>query len=126
MERRLKAWHEEEWHTPKARIIRDIVYAIDTWLVTTVSLLAGVTVSLIAINRIILAGLIDVTAGTLAIFFGSYISCKAQRHFFENRIEREKMDVSFPKRTWKKRGMQNIRNFSDLKASLNKDVRKGG
>ena len=90
---RLKAWHGEEWHTAKGRIIRDIVYAIDTGLVTTVSFLAGVSVSLVTQQKIIVAGIIQVLSGTLAIFFGSYISTKAQKHFFENQIERERKEI---------------------------------
>jgi len=93
LEERLKNWHGEDWHTTKGRIIRDVVYAIDTGLVTTVSFLAGVSISLITRNKVILAGLIQVVAGTLAIFFGSYISTKAQKHFFENQIEREKREI---------------------------------
>ena len=93
LEQRLKAWHGEDWHTTKGKIVRDIVYAIDTGLVTTVSFLAGVSVSLITRNRIILAGLIEIVAGTLAIFFGSYISTKAQKHFFEHQIERERKEI---------------------------------
>jgi len=93
LEKRLQAWHGEEWHTTKGRIIRDVVYAIDTGLVTTVSFLAGISASLIIINKVILAGLIEIVSGTLAIFFGSYISTKAQKHFFENQIEREKKEI---------------------------------
>lgn len=90
---RLKSWHGESWHSKKGRIIRDIVYAIDTGLVTTVSFLAGVSVTLVTKERIILAGFIQVVSGALAIFFGSYISTKAQKHFFENQIEREKREI---------------------------------
>lgn len=93
LEERLKAWHGEEWHTTKGRIIRDIVYAIDTGLVTTVSFLAGVSVYLATRDRVVIAGLIQIMAGTLAIFFGSYISTKAQKNFFENQIEREKREI---------------------------------
>ncbi|MCS7150779.1 MAG: VIT1/CCC1 transporter family protein [Endomicrobia bacterium] len=93
LEKRLKEWHGEEWHTTKGRIIRDIVYAIDTGLVTTVSFLAGISVSILEKNKVILAGLIEIVSGTLAIFFGSYISTKAQKHFFENQIEREKKEI---------------------------------
>ena len=93
LEERLKAWHGEEWHTAKGRIIRDIVYAIDTGLVTTVSFLAGVSVSLLTKDRVLIAGIIQIISGTLAIFFGSYISTKAQKHFFENQIEREKREI---------------------------------
>lgn len=93
VEQRLKSWHGEEWHTAKGRIIRDIVYAIDTGLVTTVSFIAGISASLAVKNKIIVAGLIQIVAGTLAIFFGAYISTKAQKHFFENQIEREKKEI---------------------------------
>lgn len=93
LEKRLKAWHGEDWHTTKGRIIRDIVYAVDTGLITTVSFLAGISVSLVTRDRVILAGLIEIVSGTLAIFSGSYISCKAQKHFFENQIERERKEI---------------------------------
>jgi len=95
LEERLKAWHGEEWHTSKGRMIRDIVYAIDTGLVLTVSFLAGVSISLVTRNRVIMAGLVQVVAGTIAIFFGSYISTKAQKHFFENQIERERKEIEY-------------------------------
>lgn len=93
LEDRLKQWHGEEWHTTKGRIIRDVVYAVDTGLVTTVSFLAGASVSLLTRSHVIVAGLIQVIAGTLAIFFGSFISTKAQKHFFENQIAREKKEI---------------------------------
>ena len=93
LEERLKKWHNEDWHTTKGRIIRDVVYAIDTGLVTTVAFLAGISVSLVTKNKLIIAGLIQITSGTVAIFFGSYISTKAQKHFFENQIDRERKEI---------------------------------
>lgn len=93
IENRLKSWHGEDWHTTKGRIIRDVVYAIDTGLVTTVSFLAGISLTLISRDKVLLAGMVQIIAGTLAIFFGSYISTKAQKHFFENQIEREKREI---------------------------------
>jgi len=93
IEERLQMWHGETWHTPRGRIIRDIVYAIDTGLVTTVSFIAGISVSLASVGRIILAGSIQIVSGMLAIFFGSYISTKAQKNFFENQIERERREI---------------------------------
>lgn len=93
LETRLKTWHGESWHTPKGRIIRDIVYAIDTGLVTTVSFIAGISASLVVREKIIIAGLIQIASGAMAIFFGSYISTKAQKNFFENQIERERREI---------------------------------
>lgn len=93
LEDRLKAWHGEVWHTTKGRTIRDIVYAIDTGLVSTVSFVAGASVSLAIRERIIIAGTIQIVSGMVAILFGSYISTKAQKSFFENQIEREKREI---------------------------------
>lgn len=93
LESRLKSWHGEDWHTPRGRVIRDIVYAIDTGLITTIAFLAGVSVSLIITQDIILAGIAHITSGTIAIFFGAYISTKAQREFFQSQIQREKREI---------------------------------
>jgi len=54
LEKRLKAWHGEDWHTQKGRIIRDIVYAIDTGLVTTVSFVAAISFSLVVREKILI------------------------------------------------------------------------
>jgi VIT1/CCC1 family predicted Fe2+/Mn2+ transporter len=92
-EDRLKAWHGEDWHTPRGRLIRDIVYSIDTGLITTVAFLAGVSALIEGGNKVVLAGLAQVSAGAIAIFFGAYISTKAQKDFFENQIQREKAEI---------------------------------
>lgn len=93
LEFRLKNWHGEDWHTPRGRIIRDIVYAVDTGLITTIAFLAGVSVSLVVTQDILLAGIAYIAAGAIAIFFGAYISTKAQQEFFQNQIEREKQEI---------------------------------
>jgi len=90
---RLKAWHGESWHTPRGRMIRDIVYAVDTGLITTVAFLAGVSALIEENDKIVLAGVAQISAGALAIFFGAFISTKAQKDFFENQIRREKSEI---------------------------------
>lgn len=92
-EDRLKAWHGEDWHTPRGRLIRDIVYAIDTGLITTVAFLAGVSALIDSSDKVVLAGLAQISAGAIAIFFGAFISTKAQKDFFENQIKREKSEI---------------------------------
>lgn len=92
-ENRLKAWHGEDWHTPRGRIIRDVVYAIDTGLITTVAFLAGVSALVDTNESIILAGLAQIAAGSIAIFFGAYISTKAQKDFFDNQVRREVQEI---------------------------------
>ncbi|MCM8792751.1 MAG: VIT1/CCC1 transporter family protein [Candidatus Omnitrophica bacterium] len=55
--------------------------------------MAGVSVFWMGRDKVILAGIVQITAGTLAIFFGSYISTKAQKHFFEDQIARERREI---------------------------------
>jgi VIT1/CCC1 family predicted Fe2+/Mn2+ transporter len=93
IETRLKKFHGEDWHSPKGRIIRDIVYAVDTGLITMIAFMAGVSVSLPETHQVMLAGVASAIAGMLAIFFGAFISTKAQRDFFENQIERERQEI---------------------------------
>jgi hypothetical protein len=92
-EERLKAWHGEDWHTPRGRLIRDIVYAIDTGLISTVAFLAGVSALVDTNEKIVLAGVAQISAGAIAIFFGAFISTKAQKDFFENQVRREKQEI---------------------------------
>ncbi|UCE91060.1 MAG: VIT1/CCC1 transporter family protein [Methanobacteriota archaeon] len=108
-ENRLKAWHGEDWHTPRGRIIRDIVYAIDTGLITTVAFLAGVSALVDTNESIILAGLAQIAAGSIAIFFGAYISAKAQKDFFENQVRREVEEIE----TMPDKETQEIRDIFD-------------
>lgn len=90
---RLKAWHGEDWHTPRGRLIRDIVYAIDTGLITTVAFLAGVSALVETNDSIVLAGMAQISAGAIAIFFGAFISTKAQKDFFESQVRRETQEI---------------------------------
>lgn len=120
VEARLKSFHGEDWHTPKGRIIRDIVYAIDTGLITMVTFMAGVSISLPDTRHVMLAGLANALSGMLAIFFGSYVSTKAQKDFFENQIERECQElITMPeKETEEVREILLDMGFSDEEAEV--------
>jgi VIT1/CCC1 family predicted Fe2+/Mn2+ transporter len=41
----------------------------------------------------VLAGVAQIAAGAIAIFFGAFISTKAQKDFFENQIKRERQEI---------------------------------
>lgn len=93
IEERLRTWHGEDWHTPKGRMIRDIVYAVDTGLITMVTFMAGVSISLPDTRHVMLAGLANAFSGMMAIFFSSFLSTKAQKDFFDSQIERERLEL---------------------------------
>ena len=74
-------------------MIRDVVYAVDTGLITTVAFLAGISSVISDSDKVVLAGFAQISAAAIAIFFGAYISTKAQKDFFENQIRREKAEI---------------------------------
>jgi len=58
-----------------------------------VAFLAGVSIIVETNQKIVLAGLAQIAAGAIAIFFGAFVSTKAQKDFFENQIKREKLEI---------------------------------
>jgi VIT1/CCC1 family predicted Fe2+/Mn2+ transporter len=55
--------------------------------------MAGVSISLPDTRHVMLAGLANALSGMMAIFFGSFVSAKAQKDFFESQIERERQEL---------------------------------
>jgi VIT1/CCC1 family predicted Fe2+/Mn2+ transporter len=85
--------HHEDWHTPKGRAIREIIFGMNDGLVTTIGFLAGVTGSISEIRYILLAGIAEVVAGAASMGIGAYLATKSQREFFRSEIEQEKWEI---------------------------------
>lgn len=85
-------FHGEEWHTPKGRLIREVVFGMNDGLVTTIAFVAGLT-HFDDARVVVLAGCAEMIAGAVSMGFGSYISTKSQRDFFRAEIAREKREI---------------------------------
>jgi predicted membrane protein (TIGR00267 family) len=85
--------HHEDWHTPKGRAIREIIFGMNDGLVTTIGFLAGVTSSIAQSRYILLAGIAEVVAGAISMALGAYLATKSQREFFHSEIEQEKWEI---------------------------------
>ena len=85
--------HHEDWHTPKGRAIREVIFGMNDGLVTTIGFLAGVTGSIAEGRYILLAGMAEVVAGAISMALGAYLATKSQREFFHSEIEREKWEI---------------------------------
>ena len=85
--------HHEDWHTPKGRAIREVIFGMNDGLVTTIGFLAGVTGSIAQIRYILLAGMAEVVAGAISMALGAYLATKSQREFFQSEIEQEKWEI---------------------------------
>ena len=86
-------YHDETWHTPRGRVIRELVFGANDGLVTTIGFLAGVTGALADRRTILIATGAEIVAGTISMAAGAYISTKSQRDFFETEIAREKWEM---------------------------------
>lgn len=85
--------HHEDWHTPKGRAIREVIFGMNDGLVTTLGFLAGVTGSIAQGRYILLAGLAEIVAGAISMAIGAYLATKSQREFFHSEIEQEKWEI---------------------------------
>ncbi|MBI4127964.1 MAG: VIT1/CCC1 transporter family protein [Parcubacteria group bacterium] len=91
---RLKAWHGEDWHTPKGRFIREVVFGINDGLVTTVGFLAGVSGAILDNHVVLFAGIASAAAGAISMALGAYLSTKSQQEFFRGQIRREQEELT--------------------------------
>lgn len=89
----LKRFHNEDWHTPEGRAIREFVFGINDGLVTTIGFVAGVTGALVNTKIVLMSGIAEVVAGTISMFFGAYLAAKSQNEFYMKEINREKREI---------------------------------
>ncbi len=89
----LTTLHSEDWHTPKGRFIREVMFGMNDGLVSTISFVAGATGALMQARVVLLAGIASVVAGALSMGIGAYLASKSQRDFFESEKERERREI---------------------------------
>ncbi len=90
----LKRFHNEDWHTPEGKLIREFVFGINDGLVTTVGFVAGVTGALVNTRIVLMSGVAEIVAGTVSMFFGAYLATKSQNEFYQKEIRREKREIA--------------------------------
>ena len=89
----LKKYHDEDWHTPKGRQIREVVFGMNDGLVSTIGFVAGVTGSINDSRIVFLTGMASVMAGSISMCMGAYLASKSQKEFFEKELERERQEI---------------------------------
>jgi VIT1/CCC1 family predicted Fe2+/Mn2+ transporter len=89
----LKRFHDEAWHTPGGRLVREFIFGLNDGIISTIGFLAGVTATLDDTHTIALAGMAAAIAGTIAMGMGAFVSSKSQRSFFEAEIAREAWEI---------------------------------
>jgi len=89
----IKRFHDEAWHTPQGRLVREIIFGLNDGVISTVGFLAGVSATLDDLRTIALGGFAAAIAGAVAMGVGAFASSKSQRAFFQAEIAREAWEI---------------------------------
>jgi VIT1/CCC1 family predicted Fe2+/Mn2+ transporter len=89
----LTRYHDEAWHTPAGRLIREIIFGLNDGVISTVGFLGGVTATLGESRTIALGGIAAAVAGAVSMGMGAFVASKSQRAFFEAEIAREAWEI---------------------------------
>ena len=85
---------EEKFLGIEARSIREIIFGIEDGLITTLSIVLGVSGAVASNGIIIVAGIAALIAEAISMSAGAYLSVKSQREFFERKLRDELDEIS--------------------------------
>ena len=78
--------HCESRHYPSFGLVREVIFGLNDGIVSTFSLLAGVTGALISWKALIIAALVEIVTGGFSMSLGTYISTKSQIDFYQGEV----------------------------------------
>ncbi len=76
-----------------AGFLREFIFGLNDGLVSTLSILAGLSGAVVSNNIIVLAGLAEIVAGSISMGLGAYISTKSEDEYFKSKIEKESKNI---------------------------------
>ncbi len=88
----LRNYHDELWHTPQGKAIREVVFGTNDGLISMIGFIAGL-IGANASRIILVGGFAELIAGAISMALGAYLSTKSQVDFFSHEIEREKREI---------------------------------
>ena len=89
----LKRFHDEAWHTPQGRLVREIIFGLNDGVISTIGFLAGVTATIGDGRTIALSAIAAAVAGAVAMGMGAFVASKSQPAFFRAEIAREAWEI---------------------------------
>lgn len=87
-----KSTHIER-HFTASDAIRDIVIGMSDGLTVPFALAAGLSGSVSGTNIVVIAGLAEIAAGSIAMGLGGYLAARTDREHYENELERERREI---------------------------------
>lgn len=82
-----------EKHFDAPDLIRDIVIGMSDGLTVPFALAAGLSGSVSATNIVVIAGIAEIAAGSIAMGLGGYLAARTDREHYANELERERREI---------------------------------
>lgn len=85
--------HHEELHSESSDLIRDVVIGMSDGLTVPFALAAGLSGAIDSNGIIIIAGLAEIAAGSIAMGLGGYLAGKTEMDHYRSELKREYDEV---------------------------------
>jgi vacuolar iron transporter family protein len=85
--------HHEENHLKSSDLLRDIVIGMSDGLTVPFALAAGLSGAVINTNIIVVAGLAEIAAGSIAMGLGGYLAGKTEQDHYKAELKREYEEI---------------------------------
>ncbi|MEO8962411.1 MAG: VIT1/CCC1 transporter family protein [Ginsengibacter sp.] len=85
--------HHEEKHIQSSDVIRDVVIGMSDGLTVPFALAAGLTGAVASSSIIVIAGIAEIVAGSIAMGLGGYLAGKTELDHYSNELKREYEEV---------------------------------
>src|SRR5580765_3294085 len=85
--------HHQEEHLKSSDLIRDIVIGMSDGLTVPFALAAGLSGAVSSTGIIVIAGIAEICAGSIAMGLGGYLAGKTEQDHYETELKREFYEV---------------------------------
>ncbi|CAG7658877.1 VIT1/CCC1 transporter family protein [Paenibacillus allorhizosphaerae] len=82
-----------EKHFTGSDLIRDVVIGMSDGLTVPFALAAGLSGSVSATNVVVIAGIAEIAAGSIAMGLGGYLAARTDREHYASELERERREI---------------------------------
>jgi vacuolar iron transporter family protein len=89
----VKNYHNELWHTPKGKFLKDIIFGANDGIVTTVAFMIATIHAISDTTTLIWVVIIEVIAGALSMGAGAFMAKRTESLFFQNELNRETYEI---------------------------------
>lgn len=89
----MEAHHHEERHLPSSDLLRDVVIGMSDGLTVPFALAAGLSGAVSSTGIIVIAGIAEIAAGSIAMGLGGYLAGKTELDHYNSELKREYEEV---------------------------------